>query len=543
MLFKKYKFLFIFLLVSSLLYAAALIGSSYLFQNLITMLKQTNQSNELFINLGIYLGVFLAQLILGFSVSFLLNFTYFKLERRLSFSLFKDDITNKNIVKSYKIDSHTKVYALTKAMESNALSNGVAFMSFFNSILAIAAITAFLAVVAPLTLLYITPLAIFAIVVPLFFKRASNRYGDSLQTTQLKPYQYNRDALKALKTYRLNSPDKLLKWYEHKFQSFQETYVKDLAKKHIPITFSGELTYYTVFLLIILFTMLVTAKYDVGVISIVLMSAKNLADKGVTAAKEFYALNNSSKITKKTYLDLNTIVDEEQPNTNLLDQRLEFPHSFKSYDLFIHDYNIYNLAFKNIRLSIKKGQKILIQGNSGTGKSLLLKMLSGLTYNHFPEIEIYRNDQLINHQDLEYYNLYNDFYYLTSDTKFIEEPLLYNISFGDKLQEKRAKFLCHSFGLKMLDLQKTVNPNALEFSQGQMQRLGIVQALCSNKKFLIFDESFSNIDAENTSLILQYLSFCDDLTIIMVSNTVTKDDIKYFDHVYELKNGGLHENA
>ncbi|WP_036452782.1 ATP-binding cassette domain-containing protein [Mycoplasma buteonis] len=549
MLFKKYKLLFLFLILSAILAGVLYFVTAYLFQGLITQLSslKTTDTHNLTIgkqyqNLIIYLVVFLGSVLLNFLISLVINFAYYKLEMNLSFNLFKEQILEQNISKSMSVSKDKKLFMLTGAIANIVFANGIAFIHFFSTLIFLVAIITTLGYFAPYSLAYIVPLALIAIVVPMLFKKQSNKYAHHLQKAKAQPYETDLTALKAIKTYKLNNSQNLLEWYKKQEKKYKKTTVNKLAKSRLPLSFSHLFAYYTIFLLMILCTMFLTIyrQLEIGVLSLILLSAKNLADKGVVIITNYYDLNNSKKIAQES-IHNSSVSDKDFAVDNF--QEINYPDELKTLELHIDNFTFPNSKplFKEIDLKIKINNQILITGSSGSGKSTLLKILLG-AYPFLDSYQIKRNDYLITDLQNSQLNLHKDIYFVKNNNNLFVGSVLENITLGDSSLNELAIQLALEFNLSYELLQSQVTLENTPLSVGQSQRVAIIQALVSGKKFFVFDDSFSNIDVQNTGIILNYLKV-NQISYVLVSNTIGQSNLHYFSNIYNLTEGQLYEKV
>lgn len=143
---------------------------------------------------------------------------------------------------------------------------------------------------------------------------------------------------------------------------------------------------------------------------------------------------------------------------------------------------------KNINASFERGKIHGIVGRNGSGKSMLLKIISGLTPPTAGEIKI---DGKV---------LGKDFDFPPSMSCIIESPgflsgesgfnnLLYLQSLTRKPDKKQIVELLDLVGLK-----EHMRKKAGKYSTGMKQRLGLAQALMDDNDFIILDEPLSGLD-------------------------------------------------
>jgi cell division transport system ATP-binding protein len=166
-----------------------------------------------------------------------------------------------------------------------------------------------------------------------------------------------------------------------------------------------------------------------------------------------------------------------------------------------------NFALKNINLSIQSGEFVSFVGQSGAGKSSLLKMLIGEEKPVSGEvwIEDIRVDQ-IKPEFLPYLRrrigvVFQDFKLLPTRTVYENISLAMEVAGATKAEIKRDV-------PKLLDLvgiPEKSNNYPKELSGGEKQRVSIARALSHNPILLIADEPTGNLDKTNTYDIINLL--------------------------------------
>lgn len=198
--------------------------------------------------------------------------------------------------------------------------------------------------------------------------------------------------------------------------------------------------------------------------------------------------------------------------------------------------------FKDINFSIKYKDKVLLVGESGTGKSTLVKML--MKYIEVPFGFISINNIDINHYHLD--NLRNNITYVgNSDTLFTDTFYNNIVLNGNVLKENFEKIvkitkvdeIVKDDGLKY---RKVIEEDGFNLSTGERQRVILARALIRKSDIYIFDEAFSQIDLNKTEEILNdVLKYLEDKTVIVISHR--NNFYKLFNRVLKLENSQIHE--
>ena len=193
--------------------------------------------------------------------------------------------------------------------------------------------------------------------------------------------------------------------------------------------------------------------------------------------------------------------------------------------------------FKDLNFKISVGEIIGIEGENGTGKSTFLKVLSGLIKPSKAEIII--DDKKLN--NFENYNWQNSISYVEQNVFLFNDSILQNITLSkEKYHKEKFDEIINGVNLKnFIKLQnegsnKIISENNSNISGGEKQKIAICRALYRNSKFILFDESLSNIDEKSVLIIMEYLKSIKDIGIVVISHK--KNIFSFCDKVYSLKN-------
>ena len=204
--------------------------------------------------------------------------------------------------------------------------------------------------------------------------------------------------------------------------------------------------------------------------------------------------------------------DENNSATKLNNiEKIEFKNVNFSYDE--------KKVFENLNFAIEKGDKVSIVGESGKGKTTLIKILTGLYNVNSGEVLI--ND--ININEILKESLYENISYLGQQPFIMNLTLKENIIFGEKKSINEDEIL---FGSKICNIEKFIIQNSLDYiinnnganlSGGEKQRICLLRTILKEHSILILDEATSALDYESEEIIVNNLKeVIDDNKIIFI---------------------------
>jgi cell division transport system ATP-binding protein len=181
---------------------------------------------------------------------------------------------------------------------------------------------------------------------------------------------------------------------------------------------------------------------------------------------------------------------------------------------------------ENINLNIKKGSFNVFIGETGIGKTTLLKIISGLIKPNKGEIII--GDQNLSKLSHPYLSIFRRGIGLILE----EFPLLQdytiheNLSLPLKISNFSKKNIIKkiSYFLKLFNMTSMVNRFPKQLSQGENQKIHIIRAIINNPFLLVADEPFSNIDKEESIKIIQILQSLQKKGLTLLTTSHDKYD-------------------
>ncbi len=204
---------------------------------------------------------------------------------------------------------------------------------------------------------------------------------------------------------------------------------------------------------------------------------------------------------------------------------------------------------KNLNCVIPAGKKVAFVGNSGAGKSTIMKLL----YRFYDPTNgsIFIDQQNI--KTVSQSSLRKQIGIVPQDTVLFNETLWQNIRYGDvnasdeQIWQAIEYAYLKEFIEQLPDKEKTtVGERGLKLSGGEKQRVAIARTILKNPSILLFDEATSSLDSHSETFILKAIdSISQNHTSVVIAHrlsTITNADIIFVLQQGEIVEQGAHND-
>jgi phospholipid/cholesterol/gamma-HCH transport system ATP-binding protein len=157
-----------------------------------------------------------------------------------------------------------------------------------------------------------------------------------------------------------------------------------------------------------------------------------------------------------------------------------------------------NHVLRGIDLDIFQGENVVVLGRSGTGKSVLIKIIAGLLKPDRGTVNVLGNDVAkISYQELEQLRLRIGFSFQSSalyDSMTVRENLEFPLLRNSKHLAPEQVTQAVETALEAVGLSQTINQWPAELSGGQRKRIGIARTLIMQPAIMLYDEPTAGLD-------------------------------------------------
>lgn len=317
--------------------------------------------------------------------------------------------------------------------------------------------------------------------------------------------------------------------------------IKDITKGRTNIKLVHEIffTAFEILVTIIKIIMLVYAFFyeslTIGEI-VVLISLLGKAYEPIAIFNVEYIDYKLNKVSLKRYLEYLDLKDIENMYEGKDIKKVNGKISLKNIDFSYGEKKI----LKNLSLEIKEKSKVAFVGETGSGKSTIIKLIVGLIKPQLGTVEIDGKD--LSKIKLDSY--YDYISYLSQDSPIFDGTLKENIVFDkDVSDEKIIEVLklveLEKFYSKLKNgLQTELGEKGILISGGERQRIALARTFFDDSKVIILDEATSAMDNITEEIVMKRVTEkLNDRTFIIIAHRL--NTIKNVDEIFVLQNGEI----
>lgn len=204
-------------------------------------------------------------------------------------------------------------------------------------------------------------------------------------------------------------------------------------------------------------------------------------------------------------------------------------------------------VLSNFNLEIKQGQKVAIVGSTGSGKSTISKLISGL-YSPWSGEIIFDGKRI---EEIDHEIFTSSIAVIDQDITLFEDTIMNNLKMWDEsITDYEVILACNDAQIHNLITSREGGYNApvLEggknFSGGEKQRLEIARSLAGDPSIIILDEATSALDAKTEFDVIRAIKNRGITTIVIAHRLSTIRDadlIVVLDHGHIVEQGNHKE--
>ncbi|RUL54785.1 MULTISPECIES: energy-coupling factor ABC transporter ATP-binding protein [Lysinibacillus] len=195
-------------------------------------------------------------------------------------------------------------------------------------------------------------------------------------------------------------------------------------------------------------------------------------------------------------------------------------------------------AVQNVSFSIQEGEWIAIVGHNGSGKSTMVKLVSGLLFPQEGEVRVMR--EVLTEENLWETRSNIGMVFQNPDNQFVGATVQDDVAFA--LENNGVPFedmvkRVHT-SLEQVKMDQFLNHEPHHLSGGQKQRVAIAGALAMRPKILILDESTSMLDPQGRDEVLKTVrALREEIGLTVLSITHDVEEALFADRILFMNDG------
>ena len=251
-----------------------------------------------------------------------------------------------------------------------------------------------------------------------------------------------------------------------------------------------------------------------------------------------YKLN---RVTVKKYIDFLDSKDDKSLISGKVLKGIIGNIEFKNVS---YSYNDLENVIENLSFKINANSSIALVGESGAGKSTIIKLIMGL-------IKYKSGKVLIDEEELSDINLnslYDNITYVSQEAPIFDGTLRENLIFDKKINDEQIlkvlKLVCLDRFYERLEngLDTELGEKGIRISGGERQRVALARLFFDDSKIIILDEATSAIDNITEKMIMKnIIGQLKNKTLIIIAHRL--ETIQDVDTIYVLSNGAIKEHG
>ena len=380
-----------------------------------------------------------------------------------------------------------------------------------------------------LFIIYIIEITIY-ILITLIYKNKNNKHIDEILINESN---YNKTLNDSIYSYEIN---KNLNLNNNTLKNIEISYIKN--------DYSHKIYDYSINFQVLLKELISNLTYIISLFMSTICIHKNIMTLGnfllfnsliyyfTEPLKSILELEPNINYLKNIYRRINDLLLVSSEETNKTDKIIRGNIVIKNLYYLVNEKEL----FSNVSFKIKYGSKFLIYGNSGNGKSTIIKIL--LKYLNDYKGNIFIDNKNI--KDIDSNIISNSMTYVSQNNFILNDTLRNNIIYGRRINDEEYERVIHICNLDTLRNSNKLRNNMIieedgfNISGGERQKIILARSILKDSEFIILDEALSEIGVEEEKEIIKKLfNYFKEKTIIYISHK--QEIIEMFNEKYKLE--------
>ena len=380
-----------------------------------------------------------------------------------------------------------------------------------------------------LFIIYIIEITIY-ILITLIYKNKNNKHIDEILINESN---YNKTLNDSIYSYEIN---KNLNLNNNTLKNIEISYIKN--------DYSHKIYDYSINFQVLLKELISNLTYIISLFMSTICIHKNIMTLGnfllfnsliyyfTEPLKSILELEPNINYLKNIYRRINDLLLVSTEETIKTDKIIRGNIVIKNLSYLINEKELFN----NVSFKIKYGSKFLIYGNSGNGKSTIIRIL--LKYLNDYKGNIFIDNKNI--KDIDSNIISNSMTYVSQNNFILNDTLKNNIIYGRRISDEEYERVIHICNLDTLRNSNKLRNNMIieedgfNISGGERQKIILARSILKDSEFIILDEALSEIGIEEEKEIIKKIfNYFKEKTIIYISHK--QEIIEMFNEKYKLE--------
>lgn len=364
----------------------------------------------------------------------------------------------------------------------------------------------------------------------MIYKNKNNKHIDEILINESN---YNKTLNDSIYSYEIN---KNLNLNNNTLKNIEISYIKN--------DYSHKIYDYSINFQVLLKELISNLTYIISLFMSTICIHKNIMTLGnfllfnsliyyfTEPLKSILELEPNINYLKNIYRRINDLLLVSTEETIKTDKIIRGNIVIKNLSYLINEKELFN----NVSFKIKYGSKFLIYGNSGNGKSTIIKIL--LKYLNDYKGNIFIDNKNI--KDIDSNIISNSMTYVSQNNFILNDTLKNNIIYGRRISDEEYERVIHICNLDTLRNSNKLRNNMIieedgfNISGGERQKIILARSILKDSEFIILDEALSEIGIEEEKEIIKKIfNYFKEKTIIYISHK--QEIIEMFNEKYKLE--------
>ncbi len=496
--------------------------------------------------------IFCLILLIAFTLKSLISFLITKEIMKVGFEIQKDlrnkfiqifqNLSYEDFLKKKTSELLHAINHLTIVFCQNTI---VKIFVLFSEIIILFSVVLFLFIInAKITILILFTLTLIYLFYFFFIRKRMSIYGTILGESDQKFLDFGKITMEGFKEIRILQKEN---FFFDEYKKINKNFADVHLKYDTVLILPKFLLESSIILVIMIMTISIVlfsenSSNSIPLIGIFAVSAArivpvvyNIFNSIGTIIGSSYSIDRIENLLKQSSFDLNNKKDKQIFS--------EKNHQFSSIELNDLSFGYAdNNIFKDLNITINKGEIVGISGDSGSGKTTLINLLIGFLK---PKTGTIKVNSFEIYEDLKRWQSMVS--YISQQNFVYGASIIENITLEKDLKKinieqfNKALQSAHLFEFvdKLPNKENTIlSDNILNISGGQKQRISIARSFYFNRDFIILDESLNALQEDLQEQIIRELkNNQNNLTVLIVSHN--KKNLFLCDYILELKNSRI----